>query len=273
MLKAFRKVDGTKKGDNELLELCRTLLPSYQESGSKQLRKYKDGSSPYDKACYVYKDVEADGKGPINYLNSGMALTDYYCDIFFDRISERTAKRQFSRGTVNDVGAAVSAVLGLASAGSGVTGGIGAGFGLLDSGIQNYDQAFVVDADLPALQKLVRAEQEKLRSNTFDDDKENGTTPKSYQEAAIQIMRYANTCSFTGMRGLLTQSMLEKANAAQNPLDGSRIWDFSTLTSAQREAVVEVLGAQKKLIDANEEASGAQPDTPEPAEELTPDDE
>lgn len=261
--------NNSSDGDDVLRELCDLLVPSYQEGSSKQLSRYGKGKGPYDKECYVYKEP-ADGE-PSSYLHSGMALTDYYCDIFFDRIAQRSAKRQFARGSVNDVGTAVSAVLGLASAGSAVTGGIGAGFGLIDSGIQNYDQAFLVDADLPALQKLVRSEQDRIRNAIFDGDKTNGTEPKTFQQAAIQIMRYANTCSFTGMRGLLTQTMIESANAAKNPLDGSRILDFSTLTPAQQEAMVEALGAQKKLNDANREAAKAQREAPNSDEEASED--
>lgn len=245
--------------DDLLPELSNKLVASCQELGSKQLRKYKKYNSPYDWGCYVYKSIPDNSKAPVKYLESGMALTDYYCDIFFKRIAQRSAKRQFTRGTVNDVGTAISAVLGLASAGSGITGGIGAGFGLVDSGIQNYDEAFLVHADLPALQKLVRSEQDKIRNAIFDDDVANGVQPKSFQQAAIQIMRYANTCSFTGMRGLLTQSMIEKANASRNPLDGSRILDFNMLSSKQQEALIETLGAQKKLNDATREVLDAQP--------------
>lgn len=253
MLSALEPVSAEEGGMNSY---CTMLNTSFQERTSEQVKRYSsDGKiskkSPF--GCFRYKKPEGDDVR--NYVISGMALTDYYCDIFFDRIADRTARRKFARGGVNDVGAAISAILGLARAGSGITGGVGAGFGLLDSGIRNYDEAFTVDADLPSLQKLVRSEQKKIRDALFDGQKANGEVPSTYQEAAIEILRYANTCSFTGMRGLLTSTMMEKAAAQNNPLDGSRIFDFSTLSEQQRAAMLKVFAAQSELADANEAAA------------------
>lgn len=243
-------------------ELCDKVKTSLQERGSEQYLRYaakdrRDGKYPLSGKCFKFSDSK-DANAIDNYLKNGMALTDYYCDNFFERIAQRSASRQFLRGGINDVGAAISAILGLASASAGLTGGIGAGFGLADSGVNNYNQAFLVHADLPALQKLVRSAQKDIRTALFDGDAANGSAPTTYPEAAIEIMRYANTCSFTGMRGLMSESMIEKARQGENPLDGSRIFDLKTLTPEQRKAVLSLLKAQDEVIGADEKAAKAE---------------
>lgn len=66
------------------INFCNILVPSHQETSSKQFSKYKESKvkkEPYDE-CYIYKKISANSDAPLNYLKSGMALTDYYCDIF-----------------------------------------------------------------------------------------------------------------------------------------------------------------------------------------------
>jgi hypothetical protein len=250
-------------------ELCKRLRPAYQDA--QRLRRqrgnadeqYRDTNGPF--GCYRFRTIADESKrkeAALRHLLSGFALTDYYCDVFFERIAERSAKRRFARSGVNDVGAAMSAILGLAAAGSGLTGGVGAGFGLMDSTIRNYDEAFLVYSDLPAMQELVRSEQQKFRDGILKPDNAAGL-PSSFQESSIQIMRYANMCSFTGMRGLMNESMVEKAAAAANPLDGSRITDFMSMTLDQRRAYLRTLDAYSDWEEAGRPAPEAAQTTPQ----------
>lgn len=150
----------------------------------------------------------------------------------------------FARGGVNDVGAAITALLGFASAGSAVTGATGAGFGLFDSTFRNYDEAFLVHEDLPALQKLVVAEQAKFKTSLFAENNK-ANFPVSFQEASSAINDYARTCTFTGMRGLLNESMIEKAQKAANPLDQTRIFNPAELSLENWKKIQDYLKASK----------------------------
>ncbi len=257
MMRPFEVISNNSISQEPLEKMCALISPTFQEKGSERfLRGRRDTqtlTADRPSFCLIYKTNPKPSEVR-SYIVSGMAYTDYLCDVFFARIAERSAKREFGRSTANDVGTAVSAILGLANAGSQVTGGIGAGFGLLDSGISNYDEAFKVDADLPALQKLVQSEQAKIRNEVLGSENasnENNRIPETYQGAAIEIMRYANTCSFTGMRGLLTESMLEKS--AENYRERPNLLDFSILTSTQRTEVLKALG-----IDSTDELSAVE---------------
>lgn len=268
-LEMMRPFENASADDHPMSEFCKLVSTTFQESGSERAKRRgasnETSASETSDTCLVYKqDPEPDDVR--SYVVSGMAYTDYLCDIFFARIAERSAKREFGRSTANDVGTAVSAILGLANAGSQVTGGIGAGFGLLDSGISNYDQSFTVDADLPALQKLVWSEQTKIRNEILGAEDASTNIPSSYQGAAIQIMRYANTCSFTGMRGLLTESMLAKS--AENYEERTNILDFATLTADQRAEVLSVLNAQDEEVEnPNETTEGEEAEAAEGGDE------
>lgn len=138
------------------------------------------------------------------FVEAGMTLSDYYCDLYFRQTNTAARKRRFTRNATNDVGGVLSAILGLAKAGSGVTGGIAAGFSFADSGFRNYDESFMVDADLSKLRRLVLSAQDNMKKAIF------GSPPRSYFAAESTIIRYAGLCSFLGMQDLLNDSVTEK---------------------------------------------------------------
>lgn len=137
------------------------------------------------------------------YLAAGFALSDIYCARFFVKTDEAYRRRRFGRALTNDVGTAVSTVLGLAHAGESVVTGVAAAVGLADSGWRNYDDSFVISPDLSGVQALVFAAQDNLRSRALG---RSATLPADYATAQSVILRYANICSFLGMKALLDQS-------------------------------------------------------------------
>lgn len=159
--------------------------------------------------------AEADSSNMRRYLGAGFALSDIYCDEYFRLTDEAQRRRHFARSTTNDVGTAMSAVLGLANAGQDVVTGIATGFGVLDSTFRNYDDAFVAGPDLAQVRTLVLAAQDDFRARTLASD---STLPGDYGTAQSVIMRYANICSYLGMRSLLNTT----AAAAERALQLSR---------------------------------------------------
>lgn len=146
------------------------------------------------------KDVDAVMR---RYIAAGFALSDLYCGNFFEKTDEAYRRRRFGRTLTNDVGTAVSTILGLANAGENIVTGVAAGVGLADSTWRNYDDSFVISPDLSNVQALVFAAQDNFRATTF---KSNESIPKDYASAQTVIRRYANFCSFLGMKALLDQS-------------------------------------------------------------------
>lgn len=143
------------------------------------------------------------------YLGAGFALSDIYCAGFFSKTDEAYRRRRFGRTLTNDVGTAVSTVLGLAKAGENVVTGVAAAVGLADSAWRNYDDSFVVSPDLSNVQSLVFAAQDNFRATTLDA---TADLPGDYGTAQSVILRYANLCSFLGMKALLDQSAGDQRN-------------------------------------------------------------
>jgi hypothetical protein len=236
-----RPIDLEKEED---AELCRFTQPSFQEQNkhpyARHTERRDDGSSPdgyyrgKDKFKCVYLRHKASDKEVKNHLLAGLALSDLYCDTYFRRIARRWNERLFLRNTTNDVGAAISAVLGLAKAGSGITGGVGAAFGLADGAFRNYDNVFVVSPDLPAMQKLVKEHQSDLREAFLAD------APTDYYSAQSKIIEYASLCSYTGMKGLLNQAVDQTINDLRGT-EGVRtaVVSAATTADAQRRAIAE----------------------------------
>lgn len=141
------------------------------------------------------------------YLAAGFALSDIYCAQFFIKTDEAYRRRRFGRTLTNDVGTAVATILGLARAGEGIVTGVAAGVGFADSGWRNYDDSFIISPDLSNVQALVIAAQDNLRARTLA---RNAELPVDYASAQSAILRYANLCSFLGMKALLDQSAGEQ---------------------------------------------------------------
>lgn len=276
MLSAYEAVPASERSG-----LCDLVLPSYQEEQKHSYRRYgaRVGSAGQRTEdlfrCRRFKrDPEV--ADVARYLKNGFALSDLYCENFFRRIALRWSQRRFARDTTNDVGAAVSAILGLTNVASPVTGGVGAAFGLIDGTFRNYDEIFVVDADLPGLQKLVRAERTKIREKLAPGK----NYPTEYSDAFSAIQHYATLCSYIGMKGLLSESMERQARETsgsgrvqetytefmtRKERDAAELEEIrADLAERQRQAAERRAAAEKAVEEMNkpaeEETEGAKPE-------------
>ena len=261
---------GTQAPDTEL---CRHILPSFQERGNHAYarhlattaRRGSTASAPQFQCLYLIQNPMPEQVR--RHVRAGMALSDLYCDTYFRRISRRWNERLFLRDTTNDVGAAISAILGIANAGSGLTGAVGAAFGLADSRFRNYDQIFVVSPDLPALQRLVRQKREELRTSI------EANLPQDFYGAQDRILEYAELCSYTGMRGLLNVAVDQSINTPGGP---GAIRDAAvraaTQADRQRQLIAESRAEAREAelaALARERTAQRSIDTPPPAENAT----
>jgi hypothetical protein len=134
MMDAYEPVPKGERG------LCDLVLPSYQEARKDSFKRYETRtgvSAGKSFQCWRFKRKPAAGDVQ-RYMQSGIALSDLYRDTYFRRIAQHWSQRRFARDTTNDLGAAISAVLGLTKVASPITGGVGAGFGLIDGTFRNY---------------------------------------------------------------------------------------------------------------------------------------
>jgi hypothetical protein len=166
------------------------------------------------KTSVIYKDL-ADGDLD-KFIDAGTTLSDLYCDRFFRAVNQASRKRQFARGATNDAGGAIAAVLGLVKAGSGITGGTAAGFSFLDSTFRNYDESFLVDANIAKMRRLVLAAQDDMKLE-MDTNK-----PSNVFRAETSIIRYSSLCSFLGMQELLDSSIEDKIEKIETSNETSR---------------------------------------------------
>lgn len=143
------------------------------------------------------------------YLGAGFALSDVYCTRFFVKTDEAYRRRRFGRTLTNDVGTIMTTVLGLANAGQKVVTGLAGAVGFADSAWRNYDDSFVVSPDLSNIQSLVFAAQDNFRARSLAKE---AVLPGDYGTAQSIILRYANICSFLGMKTLLDQSAAKQKN-------------------------------------------------------------
>jgi len=241
---------------------CNEIRPSVQNTETEAYRRLEKSKF----SCVTFIESTNPSFTPAQYYEAGLLLSDLYCDDYFRRIADHKQKRQFGRSTTNDIGTAASVALGLASAGSIVTGGAGAAFGLADNLFRNYDAAFVVEPNLGKMLKLVKTAQQSTKERT------EAANLTSYFEAHRAIADYSQHCSYVGMDALLDRAIEEGTKAAT--VDDS-VTKFQT-ASERRDLQIEEEKArleEEKLKaiqrqDTAKKAAKAVQDTPaEPADQ------
>ena len=241
--------------------LCSETKPSFQEAEKYTYARHnRDGTRRTEDRfkCYGFKKP---GSGDVaHHVRAGFALTDLYCDNFFRRIAKHASQRRFARNTTNDVGAAVTAVLGLARAGSAIAGGAGTAFGLVDGGFRNYDDNFLVTPDLQVLQPKVYSEQDKIRKEVYKN------MPNNYFDANSAIIRYANVCSYTGMKALLNEAVVK---STEPTTIAETVRQFQVDAATQKELLdAEIAERKADLAEAERDAAKREKDAVEAREAL-----
>lgn len=144
-----------------------------------------------------------------HYLKSGVALGDIYCNRYFDDISRYSKHQKFFRSQANDTGGFITALMTIFKASATTIGASSAFFTVLDSTAQNYDFAYIVAPDLERVRRLVQNTQESM----YQDQKDKIV---DYYDAQRFLVRYANNCTFNGIRSLINEAV---DNNARDPGD------------------------------------------------------
>ena len=184
----------------------------------KYVQGYPDYDSDQDVAAYAGKCLRfAPNPGDASitsYLESGFLLTDLYCNRYFTVATEERQTRQLQRGLFKTVDTLTNAVMAALSASAPAIAVSSASFSAVDSGYGNVDDAFVVAPTRDDVKKLVLSGQQQIRADVFKKDKRGEMTlPKSYASARATIERYAQLCSFDGMRQQVADAVHSKTTA------------------------------------------------------------
>ncbi|WP_156109497.1 hypothetical protein [Pseudomonas cremoricolorata] len=149
------------------------------------------------------------------FLESGMTYYDLQCGDYFSRIDFTRAHREYVQKQTVLVGSLTSAILGLADAGSAVTGATGAAFGFGSASFDAYNSAFLASTDVGLLRELVQSaranDKARILSRIMVPNKTWPETIDSFDSAVSALDEYFLRCHPTGIRNLLKSSIEEKA--------------------------------------------------------------
>lgn len=203
----------------------RADAPAKSAEKSDQAQPAKEDESPADAKAQTAEQSASEQEPAIDdrtmreYLSAGFALTDIYCERFFRKADESQRRRKFGRAFTNDVGTVMTTILGLANAGENIVTGSQAIFGFGDSLWRNYDDAFVISPELATVRTLVLAKQDNFRERTLG---KTVPLPTTYSGAQSVILRYADSCSYLGMKALLDQSAIQQRSDLDSQTSGLR---------------------------------------------------
>ena len=148
------------------------------------------------------------------FIESGMTYTDLQCSDYFSRIDWTRAQRDYTQKQTTLAGSLTTAMLGLADAGSAVTGAAGSAFGFTSSSFDAYNTAFLASTDIGLLQELVASAQAKDKKTLLKRvTAASGAWPDridSLDLAVSDLNTYIGRCTPTGIRNLLKASIQEK---------------------------------------------------------------
>lgn len=152
------------------------------------------------------------------FVESGMAYADLQCSYYFTRLDYTRAQRDFAQKETSLVGSLTTALLGLADAGSAVTGAAGAAFGFTSSSFDTYNSSFLASDDVGLLQQLVLSVQKNDKIEILrriDNADQSATWPArtdTLDLAVSDLNIYLDRCTPIGIRNLLKESILSKTN-------------------------------------------------------------
>ena len=195
---------------NTLLQAFESVPASAAGCTGDQSRKGKNTDDR--RQCIVFKKTPSDRAELHRFIDAGFALSNIYCEDFFRETNASARRRKFARSTTSDVGATIKIILGLANVASGVGGGFAAAFGFTDAGFRNYDESYLVAADLSRVRKLVLATQDHFKASLNDEATDKTTHIKDYIEARDAIVRYDAICSYLGMQELINASVSDQTD-------------------------------------------------------------
>ena len=203
----------------------------------------------------------ADGKSQLpvptvdQYVRAGLSLADHYCSVYFRSTSHDARYRNFSRNIFNDVGTLVTALFGFGTGDGQLTGGLAALTGFADKTSRNYDDSFLVSADLPALRSLVDAERLQRRSDIAAlMALPQSERPADFADATRIIRGYGEICSFLGMKELINRELTNAATRASNNSNAKAELARAELAKAEKEkaeAAVNALISEARRAQAN----------------------
>ena len=206
--------------DGEELSAFRPSLEQGRPDHTEAQERGPQGQCAKFKATASSQEIE-------RYLDAGYGLTDLYCQRYFVIAIESDRKRQFQRNSGATADALVNAVLGFAGASARAVSISNAGFEAYDSTYQNIEDAFMVSPDLALTRKLVHAAQADFRAEVAKK------MPESYLEARNFIERYPGTCSYTGMKQLVNDSVASTTNALEKAVTSSRAVQQPNVTAEE----------------------------------------
>lgn len=200
--------------------------------GSRDTEQFLLKDKAINNQCLKFKQLAKGEQGKLeleSYLQAGFGLTDIYCHRFFTVAIASQQNRTFARSELASADALVGAVLGVAGAGTMAMTITNSAFGFGGKTLEGYDAAYLVAPDMPDVERLVTAELMRIREDLRK--RKPAELPTTYQHARAVIESYARTCSFSGMRQLVSKSIKDRTDALNKPQPGAGTTGGTTSTN------------------------------------------
>jgi hypothetical protein len=188
----------------------------------------------YREQLYQASADPLNGGKQVNFLDTGMAVSDLYCDAFLSKLARQQAQYEAIRDYSNLAGGVAAAALGLAGGPAGAIAGVGVGSAAVDSALSQTEENFLVAPDIPAVQKLVQEAREALRNKIKSTAK-----PDSFADAQRKLLTYDQQCGFVGIKRLVNEAV-QAGKITFKRDDDSKLAEAEA--NAQRLAVTRAFG-------------------------------
>lgn len=160
------------------------------------------------------------------YQGVGLMLSEIHCSAFLTAMDRASRHQYFARNLTSELGTGTSAVLSIFKTAAPVTGVVTTAFGAFESGLQNYDTAYLPAEEVRNARGVFQRARQALLANF------HANPPTSLAMAEFRINYYASSCSMEWMRRLIDASV-EQSN---NETDAEELIDLMGATQRTRSA-------------------------------------
>lgn len=163
----------------------------------------------------------------------GIVLVNMLCHSYFRSITDMRQTTRYQDGLTTNIGTVIGALLNLDGASHLATGGVTAITGGLSADFKSRDTQFIPAPDLAEVKTLVSTAMDRQA------DELRALPNVTYSQASVRLMRIAESCDFTGIQSLVSQSTKEgvpkiQVDESGNAVVSNAILSVSAPTAARQ---------------------------------------
>lgn len=135
------------------------------------------------------------------WLRSGFSLANIYCAEYFEGLTQRQAKLNYTKAQTNIIGGLASGTLGIFEAPASTIATVAASFAAIGASLDSVNSNFLLAPNIEGVKSLVENAQGSIQTQSM------AATYPDFATAQSVLVRYVELCTFGGVKRLIDESV------------------------------------------------------------------